>query len=385
VPDESGNYSAAVAGHGPRLRRRPLLAIISWECDMALEARCRTTAMGIMPHTDVEEALRLALSLDIPFWPQLPRVSFYEDMYAQASENFPGIRVDVENGKLEFDTGRFQRDLEHYSEKIGDAETFTMSRDYSAVYHRFLEEDLRGYHAIRGQVTGPISLGFNVLDEDRKPILYNDDVRTLLFDFIQKKVNVQYHQLRERNPNAFVWVDEPGLNFVFSGLSGYNDLQAREDYRSFVKGFDGPRALHLCPNVNLPYLLQLGVDILSFDAYQIELMPREYAAAVAEFVGSGRVISWGIVPTASGALSEETAETLAGRLTGYWEVVSRNAGVPVRQVAEQALVAPARCCVRDLEAQGQACALTSVEEENVSTAFALLRDVSRILKHEFEL
>ena len=367
------------------MRCRSSLAIILCDFEMALEARCRTTAMGIMPHTNVEVALQLALSLDIPFWPQLPRVSFYEDMYAQASENFPGIRVDVEKDKLGFDTDRFQQELERYSERIGDAETFTMSRDYSAVYHRFLEEDLQGYHAIRGQVTGPISLGFNVLDEDRKPILYNDDVRTLLFDFIQKKVNVQYHQLREKNPNAFVWVDEPGLNFVFSGLSGYNDLQAKEDYRGFLSGFDGPRALHLCPNVNLPYLLELGVDILSFDAYQIEFMPREYAASVAGFIESGRVISWGIVPTSSATLSEETAETLAERLSGYWEVVSRNAGMPVRRVAEQALVAPARCCVKDLEAQGQACALTSVEEENVSTAFAMLRDVSRILKHEFEL
>lgn len=41
--------------------------------------------MGIMPHTNVERALELALSLDIPFWPQLPNLSFYEDMYAQTS------------------------------------------------------------------------------------------------------------------------------------------------------------------------------------------------------------------------------------------------------------------------------------------------------------
>ena len=53
--------------------------------------------MGIMPHTGIEEALELALSLDIPFWPQLPRVSYYEDMYAQASQHFPGIDVDLEN------------------------------------------------------------------------------------------------------------------------------------------------------------------------------------------------------------------------------------------------------------------------------------------------
>ena len=40
-----------------------------------------TTAMAVMPHTDVDRALETALSLDIPFWPQLPNYSYYEDMY----------------------------------------------------------------------------------------------------------------------------------------------------------------------------------------------------------------------------------------------------------------------------------------------------------------
>ncbi|MEE8372374.1 MAG: hypothetical protein V3R87_01380, partial [Dehalococcoidia bacterium] len=75
---------------------------------MAITGRCKTTAMGIMPHTDIEKAIELALGLDIPFWPQLPRVSFYEDMYAQTSENLPGISVDTEEERVTFDTGRFQ-------------------------------------------------------------------------------------------------------------------------------------------------------------------------------------------------------------------------------------------------------------------------------------
>ncbi len=73
--------------------------------NIELEGRCRTTAMGIMPHTDVEKALELALGLDIPFWPQLPKVSFYEDMYVQASQNFPGIVVDFENKRINAVTG----------------------------------------------------------------------------------------------------------------------------------------------------------------------------------------------------------------------------------------------------------------------------------------
>ena len=362
---------------------------------MAIEARCRTTAMGIMPHTDVEEALKLALSLDIPFFPQLPKVSYYEDMYAQASQNFPGIVVDTENERLDFSTSRFEQELLDYSMKIGDVETFALSQQYSIVYHKFLDKDLEGYPAIRGQVTGPVSFGFNVLDEENKPIIYNDEVRALLFDFIQKRVNVQYQELRAKNTNAFVWLDEPGLGYVFSGLSGYNDLQARKDYQSFLQGLEGPRGLHLCANVNLPYLLELGADILSFDAYQIEFMPREYAAAVAKFIKGGGVISWGTVPTDSVALNKESPETLAELLTDYWDVVSSNTDLTLKQIAEHSLVAPARCCLKAIEqievAEGAsdsdspACRLSSVEEEIVKKAFDYLREISKILRGKYDV
>ena len=79
---------------------------------------CQTTAMGIMPHTDVEKALELALGLDIPFWPQLPNISYYEDMYAQASQHFPGITVDAENKRICFDLSKFEEELIEYSEKM---------------------------------------------------------------------------------------------------------------------------------------------------------------------------------------------------------------------------------------------------------------------------
>jgi hypothetical protein len=64
---------------------------------LGLSPNCQTTAMGIMPHTDIERALEVALSLDIPFWPQLPKVSYFEDMYVQALENFPGVKIDSVN------------------------------------------------------------------------------------------------------------------------------------------------------------------------------------------------------------------------------------------------------------------------------------------------
>jgi len=359
---------------------------------MALEARCRTTAMGIMPHTNIGKALELALSLDIPFWPQLPKISFYEDMYAQASQNFPGIVVDVENKRLNFNTSKFEQELGDYFEKTDHAETFALSREYSAVYHKFLAKNLQGCHAIRGQVTGPVSFGFNVIDENHKPIIYNEEVRAILFDFIQKKVNAQYSELREKNSNAFVWLDEPGLGYVFSGLSGYNDRQAKEDYGSFLQSLEGPKGLHLCANVNLPYLLELGVDILSFDAYQIEFMPKEYANVVAEFLKSSGVISWGVVPTELAILAKETPATLAKLLIDYWEVVSRNTDLSLKQIAEQALLAPARCCLKGIgqvdtadETAGQIAEkdqVSGIEERIVEKAFAFLPELSQILREK---
>ncbi len=360
-----------------------------------LKAGCQTTAMGIMPHTDVARALTLALSMDIPFSPQLPNISFYEDMYVQTSQNFPGIVVDAESSRISFDNTKFEEELGDYSQRMAESETFALSRSYSAAYHRFLAEDLQDYPAIRGQVTGPVSFGFRVTDENSKPIIYNEGVRALLFDFIQRKANLQYQQLKQQNQNAFVWLDEPGLGWVFSGLSGYNDIQTRQDYQSFLAGFDGPRALHLCANVNLPYLLQLGVELLSFDAYQIELMPKGYANAVADFLKSGGIISWGIVPTDSESLAKETPETLARLLSTYWEVVSLNTGLSARQIAEQALIAPARCCLKNVgrvgasddRATGEAKAspaLTSAEQL-VERAFAYLETLSQILKDRFDL
>jgi hypothetical protein len=62
---------------------------------MTLPGNLMTTAMAVMPHTNVDEAMNLALSLDIPFWPQLPHYNYYEDMYVQAAEHFPGIILDL--------------------------------------------------------------------------------------------------------------------------------------------------------------------------------------------------------------------------------------------------------------------------------------------------
>ncbi|MFZ5651930.1 MAG: hypothetical protein ACOY4I_13925 [Bacillota bacterium] len=191
---------------------------------MDFKGNCLTTAMGILPHKNIQEALDLALTLDIPFWPQLPYYSYYEDMYVQVSENFPGIIVDTDQKRITLDSSRFYEELGDYAVKSDDVNIFKLSPLYSLAFDAFMERDLSGYHAIRGQSIGPVSFGLKIADENLKPIIYNDDVREFLFEFIAQKINIQYRQLREKHPNTFVWVDEPGLEIIFGSFTGYPSL-----------------------------------------------------------------------------------------------------------------------------------------------------------------
>ena len=60
-----------------------------------------TTGIGSMPHKDPERACRLVLeTFDIPFWPQLPRLSFHELMIPQFSEGLPFLKTDEKKERI---------------------------------------------------------------------------------------------------------------------------------------------------------------------------------------------------------------------------------------------------------------------------------------------
>ena len=264
---------------------------------MPIPGNLLTTAMAVMPHKDVDKALEVALSVDIPFWPQVPHYSYYEDMYVQASEHFPGILLNMEERTLRFSTDKFLEELEEAMSHFDDPEYFDISNTYSVVYHRFLDLDLAKRPAIRGQLEGPISFGFNVVDENDRPILFNDTVRLVMLDFMARRVNVQLKRLKEKNPNAFMYIDEPGLQFLWSAMSGYGDQAAREDMDSFFTMIERPRGVHLCGNPDWDFLLGMDLDILSLDIYTNNEIFVSYAKSVQRFLNRGGTLVWGIVPT----------------------------------------------------------------------------------------
>jgi len=340
---------------------------------MTIPGNLLTTAMAVMPHTDVDRALETALSLDIPFWPQLPLYSYYEDMYVQASEHFPGIVLDMKKRTLRFSMEKFMVELEDVMAHFEDPEYFDVSTTYSVVYHKFLQMDLSDRPAIRGQLEGPISFGFNVVDQDDRPILFDDTVRPFMFEFMAKRINVQLERLKTKNPNAFMFVDEPGLQFLFSAMSGYNDVAAHRDMEQFFSMITRPRGIHLCGNPDWDFLLSLDLDILSLDVYSNGEVFVNYSSAIKRFLDRGGILVWGLVPTNFEPFEKENLESLESRLEDIWASLS-NKGLDVDFLLSRSLLSPATCCLVNPD-----------KEKTVEKAFGMIRELSARLKDKHNL
>ncbi|HUT42822.1 MAG TPA: hypothetical protein VMW95_00690 [Desulfobacterales bacterium] len=340
---------------------------------MPIPGNLLTTAMAVMPHTDVGQALKTALSMDIPFWPQLPNLNFYEDMYVQAAEHFPGILLDIEKRTLRFSLEKFINEVEETMTHFEEPQYFDISKVYSAVYHRFLSMDFSKRPAIRGQLEGPISFGLNVLDQDDRPILFDDTVRPFMIEFMAKRVNVQLKRLKGLNKNAFMFIDEPGLQFVFSAMAGYGDQKAKIDLESFFSMIDRPRGIHLCGNPDWDFLLGLDMDILSLDVYSNGEVFANYSNSIKRFLDRGGIIVWGIVPTNFEPFAQENTSSLEKRLEEIWQILDRK-GIDQDFLLSRSLLSPATCCLVNPD-----------KEKTVEKVFKMISRLSERLHEKYKL
>jgi hypothetical protein len=331
-----------------------------------------TTAMAVMPHTDPSRALEAALSLDVPFWPQLPNYSYHEDMYVQAAEHFPGISIDFEERTILFSMDQFILELEEVLSKLdSDPGYFDVSPGGSVVYHRFLGLDLAGRAAIRGQLEGPISFGLSIQDQDGRPIIFDETVRQFMLDFMARRVNVQLARLKEKNSNAFMFIDEPGLQFLFSAMSGYGDIQGKADLDTFFAQVDHPRGIHLCGNPDWEFMLNLDMDVLSLDAFSNWEIFTACSSSIAKFLDRGGTLVWGIVPTGQEDFGREGLDSLAIRLEEAWSALLSH-GIDQELLISRSMLSPATCCLVNPD-----------RELTVERAFQTVKELSEALREKY--
>jgi hypothetical protein len=92
-----------------------------------------------------------------------------------------------------------------------------------------------------------------------------------------------------------------------------------------------------------------------------------------DFVERGGIISWGIVPTYTELLEQETIPSLMERLETFWEDLFRK-GVDQSKLLHQSLLAPATCNL-----------LSPDKERTVEKAFDVLKELSRKIREKYLL
>jgi hypothetical protein len=287
---------------------------------------CRTTGIGSTPHTDPAEAIALVQETcpDIPFWPQLPRRAFRENMYAQFSEYLPGIHVDGDKVTVDLGDGWLEEVESFYTAFLEeDPSRFALSPEYAAGFRQLMETGpLEGVWAVKGQVTGPISFGLQVTDRELRPSLYDDTMRDVIIKNAMRHAQWQEKELRKLCPRTVVFVDEPFLSMVGSAYASLPREQVIGALEEVFSGVEGWTGTHCCANTDWSLLLETPVDILSFDAYEYAETLALYPEELRAFLGRGGMLAWGVVPSsgeAAQAINPESAREVLERALQLFE------------------------------------------------------------------
>ncbi len=290
----------------------------------------RALLIGSLPVDDYDQALRMIMAHtpEIPLWPQLPSNPL-ERMLNQFIEGLPGLVETESSTWFDLGTPDFEAEqLTFYEEYL------RVSEDHSQLLNsRFaisgkrargiyaLRESLRhaSPSAVKGQITGPFTLLTGLHDKDHKLGYYNPEFRDIAVKNLAMKAAWQVEFLRDSQP-VIIFIDEPALaglgSSAFISIAQEDIAQDLGEVISAIQQSGGLAGIHVCANTDWPFLLSVGLDILSFDAYGYFDRLIACKSDVHAFLDKGGIIAWGIIPTANEKLiAAETAASLARR----WE------------------------------------------------------------------
>ncbi len=301
-----------------------------------------TTGIGSLPFTDPDEAVDLVLShCDIPFWPQLPRRSFKEQMIPQYTEGLPGVVLEGGGERVLVEQAG-QEELNRFYELCSGGADFPLSEEYAGGLYAFLENIRdRRFRFLKGQITGPLTFTLGLKDGEGRLLFFNEELREVASMLLQQKARWQVGILSRFADGVIIFIDEPILTAI--GSSTYLGVEAAEAERLLCDSVDAIHSagalagIHSCGKADWGMLIRTGVDILNFDAYDYFDTLQIYTDEIRGFLSRGGYLAWGIVPTTP-AIENESLQVLRERLLTRLNDLS--ARVPEELVMRQSLLTP---------------------------------------------
>ncbi len=310
------------------------------------------TGIGSVPFTDAADAVAQILEQlpQMPFWPQLVRLEFREEMTPQSARGLPGLRIDETARTVQVDPDIPREEaLAGFYEAVlaGDLAPFALAPAEARGFFALLDAAASGRGAgpsFKGQVSGPVTFAGIVKDPAGKPILYDREWVQAVCLGLGAKAAWQAQKFRELGKAAVIFFDEPSLTGFGSAYLPISRTEVAEILRETLEAARqaGPVALgiHCCGNTDWSLLLEAPLDILNFDSYGFFDSLRLYGQAVKEFLGRGGWLAWGLVPTGEEFL-QETVDSLWERFQAQVQELAGELQLGVKEILSQGLLTPA--------------------------------------------
>jgi hypothetical protein len=354
---------------------------------MMIKTQFLSTAIGSMPFEDPAYAVGVSLkSIDAPIWPQLPRLGLLEQMEVQYSENIPCTVVDTEKNRMYFETSgdyseKFAEFYETYMSAsdeggTGDFSSMAISETYSkGIYAmlKTLKETNSKRPWLKVQTTGPITFALSITDENKRAMYYNEEFRDVIVKAIIMKSRWQIQQFKPFAENIICFLDEPILSAF--GSSTYVSVK-REDVVSIlsecIEALHTEGAIvgiHCCGNTEWSILIDSGVDIVNFDAFEYGDTIAMYAGNVKQHLEKGGVLAWGVVPT-SEKIRDQTVESLEAQLEKVIDNLASK-GIDKNLIISQAMITPS-------------CGTGSLATADAEKVFSLMSGLTKRMKEKYK-
>ncbi len=346
---------------------------------MTFEPRCIATAIGSLPHAAAEDAVKVVLSSipEAPIWPQLPANGLNEQMEVQYSEGIPRVVIDRAKERMYIDTaGDTSMELAGFYETFlaENVDAFAITPAFSKgifAMEAALEASGVKRPFVKVQTTGPISFGLTIVDENKRAIYYNPEFMDVVVKTMAMKCRWQIRKFAKFAERTICFIDEPILSAF--GSSTYVSV-TREDVvaklSEVVEAVHAEGALagvHCCGNTEWSILIDAGVDIVNFDAFDYGETIALYPEAVKRHLQAGGALAWGIVPTNSAKIRAQTPEGLVAKLSSLVDKLAGATGLDRALILRQALITPS-------------CGTGSLPVADAEMVFRTLRDTSALLR-----
>jgi len=345
--------------------------------------------IGSLPVDDHSEAIELVLECtpQIPLWVQLP-VHKEERMIDQFMPGMPGIASLKDKTFINSAGDNFETELlqfyEEYMAVTGgaadrDESRFVLDETVARGFFTFMERVKRLSEppvAVKGQSTGPFTFCASVNDENGMAIFYNEQIRDAAVKLIAQKAGWQAKKMAEFGCPVILFFDEPGLtgfgSSAFISITREEVAACFEEVIEAVHAEGGFAGVHVCANADWSLILESAADIVSFDAYSFFEKFLLYPEQIKNFLASGRILAWGIIPTLR---AEDIEKENVDSIVANWEEkVSQleKLGISRSKIVTQSLITPS-------------CGTGSLSLEHAKKVLRMTKEVSDILKEKYKI